>query len=511
MNSDSGEAPADGDKASTENSKKRKLKTPIQVMTLENFYNEHKYPTEEMKGKLAEEIGLTEKQVSGWFCHRRLKDKRSVKEDGTNIGSQDRSSVVLQDRGSGLRQDSCGSTKQTDYWNPKPREVESQRLYEGSYMGNADGEDSTSSERSSSLHKNFVSSKDGIRDVESSIYVTHNDVIQHPQLMRSYGYNKPSGYLKVKRESENVSITAVKRQLGRQYQTDGPPLGIQFDPLPPGAFEPQTNAIVQEPIYVGNQRRPHPPHLLGTRKSFNPGPSYELARKLKMHSPDPDSEEEEEDDDNIMIGMEPGLRDRKSLGEPRLKSPSPSFYNTVPNHKPFQETFKGSPRELPVTNNKKGRISSKSWAEGSRNNMIANFHNLPGSNTETNQTHNYDKKIFNGGHKTGYLTKSSKLLPPSRSRSPDSIDRGPSSVMVGKFHGERNQTKTHREKLHSTDEPLVTKQVEDDYLQQDYAPKSSYSEILEREGQINRSGVELPSSLSGDDDETDESSSSSMY
>lgn len=36
---DSGEVPADGDKASTENSKKRKLKTPIQVMALENFYN----------------------------------------------------------------------------------------------------------------------------------------------------------------------------------------------------------------------------------------------------------------------------------------------------------------------------------------------------------------------------------------------------------------------------------------------------------------------------------------
>ncbi|XP_023637214.1 uncharacterized protein LOC17884132 isoform X2 [Capsella rubella] len=507
MHSDSGEAPTDGDKVSAENSKKRKLKTPIQVMALENFYNEHKYPTEEMKGKLAEEIGLTEKQVSGWFCHRRLKDKRSVKEDGNTIGSQDRSSVVLQDRGSGLRQDSCGSTKQTDYWNPKPREVESQRLYGGSYMGNVDGEDSTSSERSSSLHKNLVSIKDGIRDVESSRYFTHNDVIAHPQVMRSYGYNKPSGYLKVKRESENGAITAVKRQLGRQYQEDGPPLGVEFDPLPPGAFEPQTNAIVQEPIYVGNQRRPHPPHLLGIRKSFNPGPSYELTRKLKMHSPDPDpdseEEEEDDDDDNMMIGMEPGLRDRKNLGEPRLKSPSPCFYNTAPNHKTFKETFKGSPRKIPLTISKKGRISSKSWAEGSRSNLIANFRNLPGSNIETNQTHNYDNKIFNGGHKTGYLSKSSKLLPPSRSRSPDSIDGGPSSVMAEKYHDERNQTKMHREMLHSTDEPPVTKQVKHGYLQQ----ASAYSEILERQGQINRSGVELASSLSGDD-ETDESSSS---
>lgn len=185
-----------------------------------------------MKAKIAEEIGLTEKQVSGWFCHRRLKDKRSVKEDGNNIGSQDRSSVVLQDRGSVLRQDSCGSTKQTDYWNPKPREVESQRLYDD------DGEDSTSSERRSSLHKNLVSSK----DVESSRYVGRSE--HHPQTMRSHGLSKPSGYLKVKGDSENVAITAVKRQLGRQYREDGPPLGVEFDPLPPGAFEPQTNSVV---------------------------------------------------------------------------------------------------------------------------------------------------------------------------------------------------------------------------------------------------------------------------
>ncbi|KAL1188382.1 Homeobox-DDT domain protein RLT1 [Cardamine amara subsp. amara] len=506
----SGEAPADGDKASTENSKKRKLKTPIQVMALENFYTEHKYPTEEMKGKLAEEIGLTEKQVSGWFCHRRLKDKRSVKEDGNTIGSQDRSSVVLQDRGSGLRQDSCGSTKQTDCWNPKPREVESQRLYGESYMGNADGEDSTSSERSSSLHKNLVSSKDGIRDVESSRYVAHNDVIQHPQVVRNYGHNKPSGYLKVKGEGENVAITAVKRQLGRQYQEDGPPLGVDFDPLPPGAFEPQTNVIVQEPIYVGNQRRSHPPYFTGTRKSFIPGPSYELARKSKMHLPDPDSEDDDDDDDddddNLMVGMEPGLRAKKSFGELRVKSPSLSFSNSIPNHKSLKETYKGLQREIPVTNSKKSRISVKTWAEGSRNNMIANFHNHSGSNIETNQTHDYDKNIFNGGRKTGYLTKPSKLLPPSISRSPDSMDRGLSSGMVGKYHGDRNQMKMHREKLHSTDEPLVAKRVKHGYLQQVHAPKSSYSEILERKGQINRSGVELPSSFSGD--ETAESSSS---
>ncbi|KAF3561173.1 hypothetical protein DY000_02010931 [Brassica cretica] len=428
--------PADGDKHSAENSKKRKLKTPMQVMALENFYNEHKYPSEEMKAKIAEEIGLTEKQVSGWFCHRRLKDKRSVKEDGNNIGSQDRSSVVLQDRGSVLRQDSCGSTKQTDYWNPKAREVESQRLYDD------DGEDSTSSERRSSLHKNLVSSK----DVESSRYVGRSE--HHPQAMRSHGASKPSGYLKVKGDSENVAITAVKRQLGRQYREDGPPLGVEFDPLPPGAFEPQTNnVIVQEPIYVGNQRRSQPPYFTGTRKSFVPGP-------------------------------------------PSFKSPSLSYSNTVPDRK-------GPPQGVPLTNSKKSHISSKGRAEGSRNNLIDNFHNLSG----TSQTRDYDKSILNGGRKTGYLTKSSNMLPLSGSRSSDSMERDTSSGMVGKCHGEKmNHMKMHREKLHSTGEPLVTKRLKHGY------PQQVYSETFERKDQINRSGVELPSSFNGD--ETEESSSS---
>ncbi|KAL4305003.1 hypothetical protein AHAS_Ahas16G0034800 [Arachis hypogaea] len=64
-------------------------------MALEKFYNEHKYPTEEMKQDLAEELGLTEKQISGWFCH---------------ISG---------------RQDSCGSSKHGDYRYVDPKEVES--------------------------------------------------------------------------------------------------------------------------------------------------------------------------------------------------------------------------------------------------------------------------------------------------------------------------------------------------------------------------------------------------
>ena len=43
------------------------------------FFPDNKYPTEEMKSELADELELTEKQISGWFCHRRLKLKACAK------------------------------------------------------------------------------------------------------------------------------------------------------------------------------------------------------------------------------------------------------------------------------------------------------------------------------------------------------------------------------------------------------------------------------------------------
>ncbi|KAG5561649.1 hypothetical protein RHGRI_004643 [Rhododendron griersonianum] len=67
-----------------------------QVEALEKFYIEYIYPSEELKSQIAESVGLSERQVSGWFCHRRLKDK---KQDGETAatGRQDRSSKWVYD------------------------------------------------------------------------------------------------------------------------------------------------------------------------------------------------------------------------------------------------------------------------------------------------------------------------------------------------------------------------------------------------------------------------------
>lgn len=75
---------------------KRRLKTPSQVEALENIYAEHKYPSEPMKSKLSQELGLSEKQVQRWFRHRRLKDKK-----GNNNKKEEPDSTEELDAGSG--------------------------------------------------------------------------------------------------------------------------------------------------------------------------------------------------------------------------------------------------------------------------------------------------------------------------------------------------------------------------------------------------------------------------
>ncbi|GAA0148659.1 hypothetical protein LIER_08041 [Lithospermum erythrorhizon] len=229
---------SEDDKVLTDKNKKKTFKTPSQLEALEQFYDEHKYPSEFMKLQLAEKIGLTEKQVSSWFCHRRLKDKRLLNGEMYANGRQDRSSGVVQD--------SCGSTKQGQNKTQDPIEVQSNRfnsqllsaaglmLEHGSNRaGNYSIMDDTSSGSSSAPH-NVYSKVGGVyREVSKS---SAQNVVNYVNAGKSR--SGPSGYLKVKGCLENPAVTAVKLQLGAHYRDDGPPLGIEFDPLPPGAFEP---------------------------------------------------------------------------------------------------------------------------------------------------------------------------------------------------------------------------------------------------------------------------------
>ncbi|KAE8733115.1 hypothetical protein F3Y22_tig00001644pilonHSYRG00700 [Hibiscus syriacus] len=174
-------------------------------MTLGNFYKEDRFPSDEMKEKLAVQIGG---------------------------GQHDHSSGVIQDHVSGLRQDSSGSIKLGDY----------------GYM---------------------IRGRNPY-DMCHSAKLTKNGAIVHTNpSSKSMGY-KPSGYLKVKGVSENPVIIAVKRQLGRHYREDGPVLSIQFDPLPPGAFEFPSSHPVSELISVRDSRQDSHPYISGVMKHPKP-------------------------------------------------------------------------------------------------------------------------------------------------------------------------------------------------------------------------------------------------
>ncbi|KAI4365593.1 hypothetical protein MLD38_021563 [Melastoma candidum] len=53
-----------------------KRKTPIQLQALEKFYSEDKCPTQKAVKGYAAALGLTHKQVQGWFAERRRRDRR---------------------------------------------------------------------------------------------------------------------------------------------------------------------------------------------------------------------------------------------------------------------------------------------------------------------------------------------------------------------------------------------------------------------------------------------------
>lgn len=200
-----------------------------------------------MKSQLAEELGLSEKQISGWFCHRRLKDKKVLKDEACENGRQDRLSGVILDHGSGLRQDSCSSTKQGDYRHFDSREVDFQMLYDQDYPA----ADITSASSSASLDRLFPLSEDP-NDMELLRYSSQNSnyMLTNTMGVQKRGYMMGSGYLNLQDEVENAAITAVKRQLGRHYREDGPPLGIEFQLLPPCAFDSPNRDLINGNNYI---------------------------------------------------------------------------------------------------------------------------------------------------------------------------------------------------------------------------------------------------------------------
>lgn len=146
------------------------------------------YPSEATRAELSEKLGLTDRQLQMWFCHRRLKDKKE-----TVAVAATKPRVP----GSGGRKGLAESSKEE-------------------LMITTDPE----------IGPTLDSGSSSTSESESSQFDNGDD---SPVVPTRY-YESPRTIM------ERRAIACVELQLGEPLREDGPILGVEFDEPPPGAF-----------------------------------------------------------------------------------------------------------------------------------------------------------------------------------------------------------------------------------------------------------------------------------
>ncbi|AED95071.1 Homeodomain-like transcriptional regulator [Arabidopsis thaliana] len=195
-----------------ESKSKRKMKTAAQLEVLENTYSAEPYPSEAIRADLSVKLNLSDRQLQMWFCHRRLKERKS-----TTPSKRQRKELV--------------TPTAMESWEPP---VNAGDLVAGNEL------DSRRAARGSG---------------GSGVTVVRR-------------FNEPSS-------AEVRAIGYVEAQLGERLRDNGPVLGMEFDPLPPGAFgmpiempshRKATRQAFETNIYVRSDVKPIKDHVRPIRE-----------------------------------------------------------------------------------------------------------------------------------------------------------------------------------------------------------------------------------------------------
>jgi len=166
------------------------------------------YPSEAVRLELSAKIGLSDRQLQMWFCHRRLKDrkppsKRQRREEESALAPVMPPPPVL------------------------PAPVSVMPLASSDLMVGAPGP------CDEPLHP--VHSRRGAGRSSAVPRISMPDIgrryYEPPPIMIT-----PAIQSMQLTQSELGVINSVESQLGEPLREDGPALGVEFDPLPPGAF-----------------------------------------------------------------------------------------------------------------------------------------------------------------------------------------------------------------------------------------------------------------------------------
>ncbi|KAF5481349.1 hypothetical protein F2P56_002009 [Juglans regia] len=166
-----------------ENKTKRKMKTASQLEILEKTYAVEPYPSEALRAELSTRLGLSDRQLQMWFCHRRLKDRKGP---------------------------------------PVKRQPKDSPVGEEMVVGEA------GNEHASGL--GLVSSK----------FMESRRVVGRPGVAVARIGSDMGAMSRFYEPQQSIqelrAIAFVEAQLGEPLREDGPILGMEFDPLPPDAF-----------------------------------------------------------------------------------------------------------------------------------------------------------------------------------------------------------------------------------------------------------------------------------
>lgn len=159
------------------------------------------YPSEALRAELSAKIGLSDRQLQMWFCHRRLKDRKFPP-----AKRQRKHEEAL----------------------PPPLPLPPQAVgpVGDVIMAGSSSGSPFSGSVESRRGAGWTVSRMGPEMGMGKRYYEPTTMIAPPPM-------PPPPQLSV---SELRVIASVEAQLGEPLREDGPILGVEFDPLPPGAF-----------------------------------------------------------------------------------------------------------------------------------------------------------------------------------------------------------------------------------------------------------------------------------
>ncbi|XP_024384482.1 homeobox-DDT domain protein RLT1 [Physcomitrium patens] len=209
----------------------RKKKSASQTEVLERAYAVEKYPSEATRKLLGRELDLSDKQLQIWFTHRRYKDRRDgIDDEKLTFYAKNKT----QDH---MSTQECRSSKKEEIDQHMIEEDSEPDGYPARVLAEERDDDELIAEHE---HTN------GMDAANNGGYGELEKVKPGPKRRGGPRVPKdpnrpprrpgPKPKFNAMAAAERQAIIAVESQLCGPLREDGPPLGFEFDPLPPRAF-----------------------------------------------------------------------------------------------------------------------------------------------------------------------------------------------------------------------------------------------------------------------------------